>query len=515
MAVLWFSGCTAGLLAHPLGNFTINHFARLEVHSDKIKVRYVIDMAEIPTFQEIQRISSEGNSPTKAELDAYLKRITAGYADGLLLQVDHGRVPLEVTGTNLTRLNGAAGMETMRIECDLSGALPPGTSTVRTLRFEDRNYTDRTGWREIVVLPVRGVSVFNGSAYASAVTDELKSYPGELLTAPLNERSVDLSFAHGPLPSGVRPLLTRSGAPAVAPQQNRLAEIIQLPELTLGLALLGLLTATLWGGLHALSPGHGKTVVAAYLVGSRGTVRHAGFLGLTVTITHTAGVLALGLVTLLASEYILPERFFTPLSLVSGIMVAVIGFGLLKRRVNVALGIHPSVHPHGHDGEPHSHDHDSAHSHSHDHRDDHDHLHAHHEHDHDHGVQVAPHSHGGQAHTHLPPGADGSPVTWRSLFALGVSGGILPCPSALVVLLAAISNHRIGFGLLLVLAFSVGLASVLTAVGVAFVYAGRLVKPSGRFHRLATVLPVVSALVIACAGLVICYGALDQAGLFG
>src|SRR5260221_7889549 len=200
-------------------------------------------------------------------------------------------------------------METMRIECDLSGVFQSGTSTVRTLRFEDRNYADRTGWREIVVSPVSGVSVFNSSAYASAVTDELKSYPGDMLTAPLNERSADLSFVHGPMPSGMHPLLTRNGARAVAPQQNRLAEIIQLPELTLGLALLGMLTAMLWGGLHALSPGHGKTVVAAYLVGSRGTVRHAGFLGLTVTITHTAGVLALGLITLLASEYILPERF--------------------------------------------------------------------------------------------------------------------------------------------------------------------------------------------------------------
>src|SRR5260221_6967489 len=105
--VLLIAGCSVGVLAHPLGNFTINHFARLEVHSDKIKMRYVIDMAEIPTFQEMQRISSEGNSPSKIELDAYLKRICAGYVDGLLLQVDQGRVPLELIGTNLTRLNGA------------------------------------------------------------------------------------------------------------------------------------------------------------------------------------------------------------------------------------------------------------------------------------------------------------------------------------------------------------------------------------------------------------------------
>jgi ABC-type nickel/cobalt efflux system permease component RcnA len=112
----------------------------------------------------------------------------------------------------------------------------------------------------------------------------------------------------------------------------------------------------------------------------------------------------------------------------------------------------------------------------------------------------------------VPPGADGSPVTWRSLLALGVSGGILPCPSALVVLLAAISLHRVGYGLLLVVSFSFGLAAMLTAVGIAFVYAGRLIKPSGKFDRLARVLPVASALVIACAGIAICYAAFDQAG---
>jgi len=500
LAVLLIAGCPFALSGHPLGNFTISHFARLEIGRDRINVRYVIDMAEIPTFQEMQAITNDGNQPSKAELDSYLKRVVAGYADGLVLQIENARVPLVVDRESLTLLPGAAGAQTTRIECDFVGALPPGRIDQQTVKFEDRNYGERIGWREIVVSPIAGISVFNSSAFGSGVTNELRSYPGEMLAAPLNERTAEFSFVRGPMPPAGRPLFTRAGSPVVPAPRDRLAELVQLPELTLGLGLLGMLTAIFWGGLHALSPGHGKTVVAAYLVGSRGTVRHAGFLGLTVTITHTAGVIALGLVTLLASRYILPERLIAPLSLISGLMVAAIGFSLLRNRLRTALGLDSLTHTHSHDKGVHSHNPNS-------------HTHAHHQHHHD-GV-VEEHSHEGGNHSHLPPGADGSAITWRSLLALGISGGLLPCPSALVILLAAISNRRIGFGLLLVVAFSVGLAGVLTAVGIAFVYAGRLIIPIGRFDRVTRLLPVFSALVIACAGLVICYGALNQAGLFG
>jgi ABC-type nickel/cobalt efflux system permease component RcnA len=225
--------------------------------------------------------------------------------------------------------------------------------------------------------------------------------------------------------------------------------------------------------------------VGAYLVGSRGTARHAAFLGLTVTITHTAGVFALGLVTLLASEYVVPEKVFPILSLISGGMVVAIGLSLFVRRLRGLAGSNT----HSHDGHDHNHDH-------------------HHEID-----PGQPHSHGGRVHSHLPPGADGAPITWKSLLALGVSGGILPCPSALVVLLAAISLNRVGYGLLLVLAFRAGLAGVLTGVGLAFVYAGRLLKSNGALGRLSRVLPIVSAFVITCAGLTISYQALSQAGI--
>ncbi len=499
LALLFVSGFPLAAFAHPLGNFTINHFARIEVGSEQIKLRYVIDMAEIPTFQELQAITANSDgTPSKVELDVYVERVAAKYADGLLLIVDGVRRPLQVLAKNITLLPGAGGLQTMRLQCDL---VAPASSSqaVRHLQFEDSNYSERIGWRELVISPLPGTPVFNSSVYGSAVTDELKSYPADLLAAPLDERRAELSFTAGPIPPGSHALRARNGRPVGVASRDRLAELIAVPELTAGVALFGLLFAVLLGGLHAMSPGHGKTIVGAYLIGSRGTTRHAAFLGLTVTITHTAGVFALGVATLLASEYVVPERFFPILSLVSGAIVVGLGFGLLIRRLRGVLGGHSHGHVYAHDDHTHAHDSQMP------------------SHDHDQTIDpTMPPSHGGRTHTHLPPGVDGSGVTWRSLLALGISGGILPCPSALVVLLAAISLHRVGYGLLLVVAFSLGLAGALTAVGLAFVYAGRLVKSTGRFgrlDRLARVLPILSALVITCAGAAICYGALGQAGL--
>jgi ABC-type nickel/cobalt efflux system permease component RcnA len=252
-------------------------------------------------------------------------------------------------------------------------------------------------------------------------------------------------------------------------------------------------TALVLGALHALSPGHGKTVVAAYLVGSRGTARHALFLGATVTATHTAGVYALGLVTLLLSEYVLPERLYPILEVASGLLVVGIGGWLFASRVRDALArsnapVPALVSVPGHSYTPTfgSRRHDHAHNHGHGH------------------VQELVHSHGGSTHSHRPPGADGRPVTWRSLLALGVSGGLLPCPSALVVLLSAIALHRVAFGLLLIVAFSLGLAGVLVGIGLVVVYAQGVLGRVGVGGGLATrLLPLASAFLIMVAGLVI------------
>jgi ABC-type nickel/cobalt efflux system permease component RcnA len=496
-------------LAHPLGNFTINHFSHIEIGSDRIHIRYVLDMAEIPAFRELKLIDTDHDgTPSKEEMAGYLEKVVGQLSSGLSLSVDGSPVPLEIVSSNISTPAGAGGLATLRVECGFSGAVDGGSGRAHHLRFENINHRDLIGWREVVVSPAQGVAIFDSSAFGNGISDELRAYPEDLLAAPLDEATAELSFIKGTAPAGSKPLMTREGRVAQG-SRDRFAELISVPSLTPGVALLGLLIAAALGSVHALSPGHGKTVVGAYLVGTRGTARHAAFLGLTVTITHTIGVFALGLITLFASQYIVPERLFPVLNLASGAIVLVIGLSLFTRRLRAAL-VHQrhdhAHHYHGHDHVHHGHDHHHGHSHKHSH-DGHDHVH----HDHDHSHHS--HSHGGREHSHLPPGADGSPVTWKGLLALGISGGLLPCPSALVVLLSAISLNRVGYGLVLVIAFSVGLAATLTAVGLLFVYAGRLIKGSRISGRLARTLPVVSALVITCAGLVICYEALVQAGV--
>ncbi|MCA1567599.1 MAG: sulfite exporter TauE/SafE family protein [Acidobacteria bacterium] len=498
-------------VAHPLGQFTINHFSRLEVGTNRVNVRYVVDMAEIPAFQELQAMGgSNGNQVAGAELDAYMERAAARYADGLLLTIDGERVPLQVVARRISLLASESGLSTLRIECDFAGDFAGiksagGDNTAnqtRRLKFEDTNYRERAGWRETVVVPAAGVAVFDTTAFGTPLTDELKVYPEDLLAAPLDERAVELSFTNGAAPANAALLRARDGR-SLAQSRDRFAELISVRDLTPTVALFGLLVAAALGALHAFSPGHGKTVVGAYLVGSRGTAKHAAFLGLTVTVTHTAGVFALGLVTLFASQYIVPERLFPILGVVSGGIVLVMGLSLFASRLLAALGLRSHDHGHTH-GDEHAsdHTHDATHGHTHDHPHD--------------GDPTVPHSHGGgRIHTHLPPGTDGSRVTWRSLLALGISGGLLPCPSALVVLLSAISLHRVGYGMLLVVAFSVGLAVTLTGIGLAFVYAGRFIlsRAGAGINRLARVLPVVSALVVACLGAALCYEALGQAGI--
>jgi nickel/cobalt transporter (NicO) family protein len=261
-----------------------------------------------------------------------------------------------------------------------------------------------------------------------------------------------------------------------------------------GNLLLAIAGAFLWGAVHAMSPGHGKTIVGAYLAGSRATPQHAWFLGLTTTITHTIGVFALGLVTLFASHLIITEQLYPWLSFLSGLMVIAIGLNLFLNRLQssqllkkLPLG-NQLDHNHQHSHHPHEHHH----------------QHSHHAHQ---------HSHGGHTHTHLPPSADAQLVTWKSLLALGISGGILPCPSALVLLLSAIALGNIGFGLVLVLAFSFGLAGVLIAIGLLLVYSKKLFEKLPTKIPLVMALPAVSALCITGIGVGITTQALIQIGL--
>ncbi len=492
LAALLIFTFSAFVAAHPLGNFSINHYSHIEIEKSQIKIRAVVDMAEIPTFQATQEIDADKNNTiSQAELDAYAAKVTPEYAANLLLTVDNTPVELRAVETKISQPPGAGNLPTTRIEWDLIGDLPVSDAPTRKLHFENKNGQERVGWNEIVVGRVAGIKVFNSNAYGSGASEELKSYPQESLTSPLTERSAEFSFTSGEIPPGAKVLQNRDGHVSAPVEKDKFAELIAVPEITPTIIFFGLLFAFGLGAAHALSPGHGKAVVGAYLIGTKGTPKHAIFLGLTVTITHTLGVFALGLLTLFASKYILPEKLMPILNFVSGLLVLFIGLALFKDRLFIFLGWKKDTDLLGHeklsaeiaDITP---------------EDD---L----ENDHENPSAATTHTHGGSTHTHLPP----QRVTWRSLLALGISGGLLPCPSALVLMLAAISKNRIGYGHVLTKVFSFGLAATLTAVGLAFLYIGNFFGSSsfGK-SRIVKALPVFSAFVITCLGAIICYSAI-------
>jgi ABC-type nickel/cobalt efflux system permease component RcnA len=260
-------------------------------------------------------------------------------------------------------------------------------------------------------------------------------------------------------------------------------ESISGPTVAPRVAVLALLAAVLLGAVHALSPGHGKTIVGAYLIGSRGTPRHAAFLGITVTITHTLGVFILGFAMLYASRFIVPGRLFPILSLISALLVLGMGAILLVQRARAVRrpAAFQAVQPAFASARP---DLRVPYALSYG------------------GFDTTLHSHGGgPLHSHLPPGARGEQISWRSLFALGVSGGLVPCPSAMVILLAAVALNKTAFGMLLVVAFSVGLALTLTAVGFAFLYARNRFGTKAVAGRWAQWLPLASAVMIMLVGI--------------
>jgi nickel/cobalt exporter len=408
--------------AHPLGNFTVNRFSRVEVVGPRVYVHYVLDLAEIPTFQA-------GDVDAKT----YARRI----ARGAHLTVDGRAARLVPVETSLVHPAGAGGLRTTRFEVVLKGPVLERPSNVA---YRDTNYADRIGWREIVV------------GDGGSRSHELRAYPRDLLSSPLNVTRMKTRLGPGIVP-GTRPHVIR-GVAAQAPDRvadSGFAALVERDQLGFWVVLASLGAALFWGMAHALSPGHGKAIVTAYLVGQRGTPRHAALLGVIVTATHTVGVFALGLVTLLLSRFIVPDELYPWLNLVAGVLVVAIGISVLRARWR-----HRRHHADHHN---HPHDHD---------------------------------------------------LSRRSLVAVGISGGLLPCPSALVVLLGAISLHRVAFGMLLVVAFSLGLALTITGIGLVAVLGRRLFRRVSFEGRLVSLLPAASALVILAAGVAMTMHALPK-----
>ncbi len=448
LAALLLPAFATSAAAHPLGNFTVNHLSLIAVDADAIRVRYILDLAEIPTLQETQA----GRVPG----------IAAVLADRLSLRVGGGPVPLTLRSSSTEEVPGQAGLKTLRVTLDLEARGVPDGSRIE---YRDATFEGRIGWHAVVV---QG-AVRDASGAPTDPTDELRTYPSDPGATPPDittaTATIDLAAV-----GGVSPGRAVAGAPrfAIDTSADQLSAFLRSGSSDIGALLAALIVAMFLGALHALGPGHGKAMVAAYLVGSRGTASQAVILGSTVTVTHTVGVYLLGAVTLVAAQYVLPERLYPVLGVLSGVLVAVIGLGLLRSRWIGMRGASAAAH------------------------DDHDHGHTH-------GDGEGQHRHDG-------------PVGLRSLLALGISGGLLPCPTALVVLLAAVSFHNVLLGMILVAAFSVGLAGVLTGIGLAFVWGQRVVvrKPTlVRFAGTAAMraLPVLSATAITVAGLIIAISA--------
>jgi nickel/cobalt transporter (NicO) family protein len=463
--------------AHPLGNFTINHLSQVRISQRSVEVHYILDQAEIPTFQETQIFDRDGDGAISgSERGPLLERKLAEIGPDLRLSVDGRDVALGAPRSpTLEFPPGQGGLSLTRVEASFVAAIPAAAHRVE---LRDDTYGDRVGWKAIEILPGEGTDV-RSSVPASDPTGGLRAYPVDLLQSPPDQRLASFAVSDG---SG---RVTAPNGQDVGPVTTDRAQDGFAGALTSGndhglLILLLLGSAFAWGALHALSPGHGKTMVAGYLVGTRGRPKDAALLGLTVTITHTSAVFALGLITLAASAYVLPEDLYPWLGVASGAMVIAIGLWAIWTRLRRWRAMRVE-HDHGHH-----------------------HMHSHEGHSHAHG----------HTHSHAEAGA---PITTRSLIALGVSGGIVPCPSALVVLVAAISQHRLGLGLVLILAFSIGLAATLTAVGLAVLHGGRLIqrlRPERRLFggRVAGVLPALSATLIVVAGTLITLRALPQVG---
>ncbi|HTS31888.1 MAG TPA: hypothetical protein VMH81_38725 [Bryobacteraceae bacterium] len=495
-AVLW---------GHPMGNFSVSHYSRIEVSAHGAAIRYVLDLAEIPTFQLLQQWKLDASSP-REQLAKQVEAQAREWSRNLKIHMGGREATPAFERAGFVLDKGAGGLPILRVTAELRVDGTPGN-----LRYEDGNYPDRAGWKEIVAVAGQSAAIDQASPNTPDRSQALTAYPQDPLVSPPQDLQASVEWhataaivitqtpatagvgsappaARAAVPAMTLPAPAAPAASAPAPPAEStppesaaqpgqaapgmvvrgdfLSRLLHQGDISLGMMIVGMVVAFGLGAIHALSPGHGKTIVAAYLVGSRGTPKHAIFLGGMVTFTHTISVFFLGLTTLFLSQYVLPEKIYPVLGAISGLSIVWIGGALFYRRMRLALGRGPALHHH---------------------------------HDHAHGGLV--HDHGdGHVHSHVPEGD----VSMASLVALGASGGLVPCPSALVLLLSSVALGRIALGLTLLVAFSAGLAVVLSAIGLAVLYAKHLLpdrdkKATSLAFRY---LPVASAAIITCAGII-------------
>lgn len=553
-AAVLTAGCALVLVpsttasAHPLGNFTVNRYDGLVASPGQLRVDHVEDLAEIPATQAQPDIMRLG-------MTEWARQRCASAAEGSKVTVDGRPVTLTVASSEAQVRPGQASLDTLRVECRMTAPLPERDTVA--LGFHGAGASSGPGWREITARGDR-MTLTASDVPTKSVSHELTSYPAELLSSPADTAAASLRLR----PGGPALAEEDGAAPAasVLPRgadrwTRALDDLVSRQHLTVGFAALALLIAIGLGAMHALAPGHGKTIMAATAAARGGKARLKDVLPMaaSVTITHTLGVVALGLLVTAGSAA--APSVIAWLGLASGALVLVAGVTLVRRAWrNRSLGhshghghSHDHEHgghghSHGHGGHGHTHDHGHDRPHPHDHSHDHDHTPSHHpadtpdrdlvlvgahphatpattlkeapahthEHEHDHHKHPHPHSHtlehthGGVTHTHA------TAPTLRGTILLGFAGGLVPSPSAVVVLVGAAAMGKAWFGLLLVLAYGIGLALTLTAAGFAVVRLGtamnRLVDRGSRWSAgravtlLRTATPLMSALVVVALG---------------
>ena len=606
---------TGSASAHPLGNFSVNHLSRIEFERDSIRVDVVVDAAEIPTAQDRPIVDVDGDGEiSSTEAAEHARNECAAFVEVASMTLDGAARDLSIDDSSFAYAPGQAGLETSRLECTLSTPVADGFDVSRTVVFDDGYRPGRVGWHEINAVGV-GAGIIDSPVPTTSVTNDLRVYPADLLQSPLDVRSVTLQVGPGGVVADNSDAAAADGSSAetsldpdagtataadardsliasrpgffgslVDGVQNRFDDMIGRQDLTLGVGLLAIGLAMLLGASHAVLPGHGKTVMAAYIAGRQGSVRDAALVGATVTLTHTGGVLLLGL-GLTLSAALAGETVLAWLGVASGLLIAGLGIALVisatRRRNDGWLGHGHSHGPGGHThgpGEPaHAHEHGDHEHGDHEHGDhehgDHehaDHEHGDHEHasvradvvhahaghddphgdhahqarasvdvahlhedradgDHGHGRVDVVHvdedhahdahdSHGDHAHGdhaldgHTHDGHDHEPerVSRRGLVGMGVAGGLVPSPSALIVLLSAIALGRTWFGIVLVVGYGAGMAIVLTMAGILLVKVrdrlqdriaradGRVARNARRWGRLA---PFLTASLVVVVGL--------------
>ncbi len=515
--------------AHPLGNFSVNHLNALRFESDRVVNEAVVDMAEIPTVQADSAVDTDGDGVAS---DDELARYGTARCDALsraqTLRVDGVSVGFAVVDASFAYQPGQAGLPTGRLECDLVALADLSVAT--TVEFSDDFESDRVGWHEITAVG-ESARLVDPPVPAQSVSDGLRSYPDDRLSSPIDVRAASFTVVPGRGDSLAaadgRDGISGNGvglwSGAVDLVNRTVNDLVGRRHLTLGVGLLAVGLALVLGASHAMLPGHGKTVMAAYIAGRQGSIRDAVVVGATVTGTHTGGVLLLGLALTLSTS-LAGESVLGWLGITSGLLVAGLGagllFGLVGRRGTVRPGLahghthgysfdkaHGHRHDHGHEHRQHGHEHD--HDHDHDgHGHGHDHLADHHHHDNAEGsLLTMPAVRVVNAEVPAPPAARASR---RGLVGMGIAGGLVPSPSALVILLSAIALGRTAFGVLLVIGYGLGMAATLTAAGVLLIkirdrYQRRAHSGSGRVraiaHRWEIVAPYGMAALVLIVGL--------------